>query len=89
LPDKRKKDSDKKIREMAIDIVNELLKSGEHMNADIGIETGDIIAKKCPGPVNYVCPTEDFRCTKFSCNVKDQFICLGKFTGARDFAFSV
>jgi len=86
MPDKKEKeDSDKKIREMTKDIVNELLKSGEPVRIDIS--TGGTIAK-C-GPANYTCNDPGYECSsKFECK-SASFSCFGTFKDSADYTFTV
>src|SRR5215211_1045143 len=81
MPDKEeKRNSDKKIRKMAIDIVNELLKSGQYVRVDI--KTADIIAQQCKASFgfcgDYTCPK------KFDCQYAKGYRC-GKFSDSKDF----
>jgi hypothetical protein len=87
MPDKEeKRNSDKKIRKMAIDIVNELLKSGQYVRVDIS--TGSIIEKcgpKFAGCGDYKCP----KTANFKCQATPKFDCIPNFTRPKDFVFSV
>jgi hypothetical protein len=82
MPDKEK-DSDRKIRDLASEIVNELLKTGEPLRIDISSES--TIAKCGPrfGSSNkYTCST-NFVCTGA------QFECTGKFKDSKDYTLTV
>ena len=86
----KEKDSEKKIRELASEIVNELLKSNKAASIDLGgkfidvdISTGGT-AEKC-GPKFGSC--EDYKCqSNFKCqyslgfNCGKNFTCSGRYT---------
>jgi len=79
----KEKDSEKKIRELASEIVNELLKSGKPV--DVNISTGGT-AEKCGSNfdlcVEYACKK------KFDCTSTNGFGC-GKFSDSKDYSISL
>jgi hypothetical protein len=84
LPDKGKDYENRRISELATDIVNELLKSGEPMRVDIS--TGGT-AEKC-GPNFTHCGT--YQCIKsFKCGHENGFTCSQKFSDSADFRMTL
>jgi len=81
----KEKDSEKKIRELASEIVNELLKSNEPVSVDISTSA----ALETSGN-NQTCPKKGYTCQakKFKCK-GTSFKCLGKFVDSKNVSFSL
>jgi hypothetical protein len=85
LPDSEDDYAKRKIHELATDIVNELLKSGEPMRVDIS--TGGT-AEKC-GP-NFKFCGGSYECIKkFKCENAGGFNCGGGFKDSADFTMTL
>ena len=84
MPDKEK-DSDRKIRELSKEIVNELLKTGEPLRVDIS--TGGTIAKCGPNFVS----CQNYDCIrKFKCEATTgTFLCYGTFKDSADYTLTI
>ena len=80
----KEKDSEKKIRELATDLINELLKRGEPISVDISTVG---TAEKCGSKFD-LC--QDYKCTKkFRCEATNNFSCRGTFTDSADYKFTL
>jgi hypothetical protein len=82
MPDKEK-DSDRKIRELSRNIVNELLKTGEPLRVDIS--TGGAAAK---------CGSTFTSCSKYTCTkafkcTATRFDCTGTFKDSKDYTLTL
>ena len=80
----KEKDSEKKIRELATDLINELLKRGEPISVDISTVG---TAEKC-GPKFVSCRNYDC-IKKFKCQNTNGFECWGTFTDSADYKFTL